>query len=88
MDDIRSRTRAFIIDKYIYDPGTAESLTDDLPLVDEGIVDSFGMYDLIMFIENQFDVKIKDEEVVLDNLGSIEAIANFVTSKQNGQSTR
>ena len=78
---IRSTVRQFILDTFVFDPDTKERLTDDLQLIDEGILDSFGVHETLLFLEDRFQIDVKDEEIVSGNLGSIAAIAAFVQSK-------
>jgi acyl carrier protein len=81
---VEARVRAFITDFfYVCDPG---SLTDDLSLIDTGLVDSTGMMDVIVFLESEFGFHIEDDEMVPENLESIGQIARFVASKRAGSS--
>ena len=78
--DIREQVRAFITSNfYVADPSV---LDDKASLLDKGIIDSTGVLEVILFIEETFGVKIEDSEMLPDNLDSIERIANFVTRKQ------
>ncbi|HVP13412.1 MAG TPA: hypothetical protein VMV94_19725, partial [Phycisphaerae bacterium] len=72
---IRSTVRQFILDTFVFDPDAKERLTDDLQLIDEGILDSFGVHETLLFLEDQFQIDVKDEEIVSGNLGSITAMA-------------
>lgn len=78
---IRSTVRQFILDTFVFDPDTRQRLTDDLPLIDEGILDSFGVHETLLFLEDRFQIDVKDEEIVSGNLGSIDAITAFVRRK-------
>jgi acyl carrier protein len=49
-----------------------------------GIVDSTGVLDVITFIENEFDIKIPPEDMLPENLDSIERIAAYVTGNLSG----
>ena len=51
-------------------------------LLDSGIIDSLGTLEVVEFLENDFGVQVTDEEMVADHFESIEAIAQFVQSKQ------
>jgi acyl carrier protein len=76
----QDQLRAFILESfYVSDPG---ELTDDLSLIDSGIVDSTGMLDVILFIEETFEIQVSDSETVPENLETISRIAAFVTRKQ------
>ncbi|MBN2088520.1 acyl carrier protein [candidate division KSB1 bacterium] len=54
-------------------------------LLDKGIIDSTGVLELISFLENQYQIQIKDDEILPDNLDSIEKITRFIKRKQAGE---
>ncbi len=56
-------------------------LTDETSLLDEGIVDSTGMLEVLGFIETEFGVHAEDEEILPENLDGIARIALFVERK-------
>jgi acyl carrier protein len=77
---IQDHLRAFILEAfYVSDPA---ELSDDLSLIDSGIVDSTGMLDVILFIEDEFSIHVADTETVPENLETIARIAEYVTRKQ------
>lgn len=53
-------------------------------LLDSGLIDSTGIYELVTFVENEFDVRVDDEEIVPENFETIESIARFVDRKLGG----
>jgi acyl carrier protein len=53
-------------------------------LLENGIVDSLGILDLVTFIEGTFAIAVADDELIPDNFSSIEKIAQFVESKRAG----
>lgn len=57
-----------------------DELTTDFPLLESGLIDSFGIREIVSFLEADFGVRIPDEEVTLDNFATISAIARFVDS--------
>lgn len=54
-------------------------------LLELGVMDSTGAMDLVMYLESEFGITVADEELVPDNLDSIERIAAFVTRKLAGK---
>ena len=76
---IAQTVRQFIVTNF-YVPKPAE-LTDEQSLLDSGIVDSTGVFELIAFIESTYGFKIKDEEMVPENLDSIAHITAFVSAR-------
>ena len=78
--DIKEQIRAFVTSNfYVADP---TSLEDSASLLDQGIIDSTGVLEVIFFIEETFGIKVEDSEMLPDNLDSIERIANFVAGKK------
>ncbi|HEU4780900.1 MAG TPA: acyl carrier protein [Steroidobacteraceae bacterium] len=80
-DALRDQIRDFILENYLFTSDTAAIGLDD-SLLGRGIVDSTGMLEIIFFIEEQLGVKVKDEEMIPDNLDGVNKIANFVSSKR------
>lgn len=77
--DIRQQTRDFITSNfYVADPGALEN---DASLLDRGIIDSTGVLEVIGFIEDTFGIKVEDNEMLPENLDSIDRIAAYVTRK-------
>ena len=60
---------------------TDAELSDDDSLLDSGIVDSTGVLELVAFIEDEFDLEVKDEELIPENLDSIDQLVAFVERK-------
>jgi acyl carrier protein len=56
-------------------------LTDDDSLMEKGIIDSTGIVELVGLLEQQYDIKIDDEELLPKNLDSIHNLSRFVESK-------
>jgi acyl carrier protein len=80
-DALRDQIRDFILENYLF-TSDHSALGPDDSLLGRGIVDSTGMLEIIFFIEEQLGVKVKDEEMIPDNLDGVNKIANFVQSKR------
>jgi acyl carrier protein len=80
-DVLHENIRNFILENYLFTTDTSAIGMDD-SLLDRGIVDSTGMLEVIFFIEEQLGVKVRDEEMVPENLDSVNRIASFVLSKR------
>ena len=80
-ESLLQRIQKFILENYLFtDDANALGVYDSL--LGRGIVDSTGMLEIIMFIEEQLGVTVKDEEMVPENLDSVGRIAAFVESKR------
>jgi acyl carrier protein len=81
MSDIKHDLRAFVVDAFLF--GAAGDLTDETSFLEQGIVDSTGVLELVGHLETTYRIKVKDEELVPDNLDSINSIAEFLARKQS-----
>jgi acyl carrier protein len=78
VDEIRS----FVIETFLF--GNTERLTDTTPLLESHIVDSTGILEIVMFLEDRYGIRIEDNELTPDNLNSIERIASMLKNKGVG----
>jgi acyl carrier protein len=77
--DIRNQILQFFSDSFMLD--LDGEISDQDSFLDKGIIDSTGVLELIGFIENTFDIRIEDEEIVPENLDSIDNIRQFLETK-------
>jgi len=68
--------------------GREEGLEEDTPLVTSGIVDSAGVVEVIEFVERQFGVAIRDDDVSLQNCNTLAGWADLVSGRLPGASDR
>lgn len=79
--DLRAKIKDYIIENFLF--GDAEPLEDDaMSLLDNGIIDSTGVMELVAFLEGDLGLSIEDEELVPENLDSVDNLVGFVTRKQ------
>ena len=79
MENMRERIKGYIIDNFLF--GDEENLEDQTSFLDAGIVDSTGILELVDFLDNEFKIKISDDEILPENLDSINNIINFLDKK-------
>lgn len=78
--EIIERTRAYIVENFLYmRRDFVFGPTDSL--LERGIVDSMGVMELVAFIESEFGVTVGDDDVTEQNLGTLQAIGQFVASR-------
>ena len=63
------------------------TLTETDDLVEAEIMDSLGIMKLILFLENNYGVKISDDDLTLENFSSIQSIFSLVEGKMNEKGT-
>jgi acyl carrier protein len=72
--------REFVISNFLF--GDAAALEDDRSFLDSDIVDSTGMLELIMFLEGTYGIRVEPEEMVPENLDSVNRLVEFLGKKQ------
>ena len=77
-----TKVREYILDNFLF-TDDQNALSSDDSFMNKGIVDSTGMLEIIYFIEDEFEVKVDDDEMVPENLDSVNNIVNFVEKKIN-----
>jgi len=80
MSDIKEKVRAFIVENFMF--GNDENLSDDTSFLGEGIIDSTGVLELVDFLEETFSIKVDDEELIPENLDSIQNLVAYLSRKQ------
>ena len=85
MSDVKSKIRAFVIENYLF--GDDDGLEESTSFLDTGIVDSTGILELINFISEEFRIFVEDEELVPENLDSINNVTAFIGRKAGMQSS-
>lgn len=79
MDD-RKKIKDFIESELA--TGSVDSLErEGSSLIEAGVIDSLGIQKLIAFVEREFSIKIKDEDIVPENFDSVATIYELVRSK-------
>lgn len=79
--NIRNQIVEFLSQEILFDD-RARSLALDDPLIGpNGIVDSFGLNQLILFIEERLNIRVDDLEVVPENFATLSALCAFIDNK-------
>ena len=77
---VAERTRGWLQANFLYMHAEA-MLGDADPLVSGGVIDSMGVIELVDFLQQEFGIAIGDDEITEANLGSLQAIGQFVYRK-------
>lgn len=81
MQDIKKLLRDYLRENFLL-AGAVDELEDRTSLLSRGIMDSTSVLELVGFLEERFQIAIEDQEIVPENLDSLEAIAAYVMRKQ------
>lgn len=77
----KARLRAYILENYLFTDDDS-ALDDDASFLEQGIIDSTGIMEVIFFLEEAFGVTVDDEDMVPENLDSVNRLDAFVARKR------
>ena len=80
MSDIGKSLREFIKENFLF--GADDAFSDSDSLLEQGIIDSTGVLELMMHLESTYEISVEDSELLPENLDSIKNLARFINSKQ------
>jgi acyl carrier protein len=80
MSDTVKKIRGFILDNFLFSDDEQELKNDD-SFLEKGIIDSTGMLEVISFVENEFGIKVDDDELIPDNLDSVNNLNDYIIRK-------
>ncbi len=79
-DEIRGKLQLFIRDNFRLGNGSTVLNKND-SFMEKGIIDSTGVLELVSYIEETFNITVEDDELVPDNLDSLNKITTYITKK-------
>lgn len=80
MSEITDKVRVFIIENFLFEED--ENLKEDTSFLENGIIDSTGILELVSFVEETFGITVEDEELIPEHLDSIGNVVQYVCKKQ------
>ncbi len=78
--EIHRRIHRYILENFLFTDDD-DALDDEASFLEEGIVDSTGILELVMFVEETFGIAVKDEELLPENFDSVVQLADYVVRK-------
>ncbi len=79
---IRQKLRAFVLEELIYQPGY--SIRDDEPLITSGLIDSFSLAHVGVFVEEAFGVYIPDTDLTVANMDTLDQMVARIIAEIGG----
>lgn len=77
--DVENRIRSFVETSFARGGAAIQA---DTSLLDSGLVDSTGIFELVSFLESEFGIEVADEEIVPEHFENVRLIAAFVDGKR------
>jgi acyl carrier protein len=78
MEDLKRVILDYVVREYV-EEGDEREIREDTPLISGGIVDSFSMVSLKVFLEKRYALQIPDELATPAVFDSVARIAELVT---------
>ena len=78
--DIKAKIKEFIVNNFLLGDSKT-TLNEDDSFLEKGIIDSTGVLELVSFIEEAFDIRVENEELIPDNLDSVNKLIVYINIK-------
>lgn len=72
--------RRFISENFLF--GQEREFADGDSFLENGIIDSTGVLELVAFLDEKYGIAVSDEELLPQNLDSVANLAAFIARKQ------
>jgi acyl carrier protein len=79
MERLNGELRDFIVENFLF--GQSSAFSDQDSFLKQGIIDSTGVVELIAWVEERYGIRVEDDEIVPDNLDSINNLRRFIERK-------
>lgn len=79
--EILDKVRQFVTENFLYTRPDFV-LGEEDSLLGTGIIDSMGIMELVVFLEEQFGIEVGDTEITEENLGTLSSIVGYVGTKR------
>lgn len=79
---VKDTLRNYILENYMFTDDQS-LLNDDDSFLDKGIIDSTGIMEVVFFLDEQFGVQVTDEEMIPENLDSINNLVAYIENKKS-----
>ena len=77
---IEEQIREYVVDNFLFSED-GYHLPEDASFLEEGIVDSTGVLELVMFVEETFNITVEDDEILPENFDSVSQLASYIRRK-------
>ena len=74
------KIRVFIFSNFLFDADQG-ALENDASFLEQGIIDSTGVLELVEWLEETFSIKVEDDELIPENLDSVNRLGQFIARK-------
>ncbi|WP_319477611.1 acyl carrier protein [Marispirochaeta aestuarii] len=82
-NEVKTALKEFMVANFLFGQDSLK-FDDDDSFLEKGIIDSTGILELISYLEETYTISVEDEELIPENLDSVNAVDAFVRRKLNG----
>ena len=79
---VKESIRTFLKEDPLYNQSIPEEMSDDYPLLDKGVLDSLGLFNLVLFLESRFEIHVEIEDLSGEHFNSLQSLDRFVQRKR------
>ena len=77
--DVLETVKAYVVENFLF--GDDRRIGPETEFLENGILDSTGVLELVGFLEEKFGIRVEDDELVPANLNSLEKITLYISKK-------
>ena len=77
---IEDKIRGYILENYLFTDDQSELDNED-SFLEKGIIDSTGILEVIFFLEEEFGINVDDDDLIPENLDSVNNLVKYINSK-------
>ncbi|WP_319417167.1 acyl carrier protein [Marispirochaeta aestuarii] len=82
-NELKTALKGFIVSNFLFGQDSLK-FDDADSFLEKGIIDSTGILELISYLEETYTISVEDDELIPENLDSVNAVDAFVRRKLNG----
>jgi acyl carrier protein len=83
MEQVKQSVKSYILENVLYG-ADEDALSYEDSFLEKGLIDSTGIMEIVSFIEEEFNISVYDEELIPENLDSINNLSRFIKGKIGG----
>ncbi|WP_319562180.1 acyl carrier protein [Marispirochaeta sp.] len=83
-NEVKTALKDFLVSNFLFGQNSLQ-FDDGDSFLEKGIIDSTGILELISYLEETYRISVEDDELVPENLDSVNAVDAFVRRKLNGE---
>ena len=80
MTDNIIKIRSFIVENFLFGE-EGDTIENETSFLEQGVIDSTGILELVEWLEEEFNISVADDELIPENLDSVQLLSAYIASK-------